>query len=87
MEESTKDLLEQYKKLTESNDTCPRCGYCKHCGRGAGYWGRPYWPQPYWSRPFWDTTPYWQQPWINTTQTGGITSTTFVTGLSAAEKQ
>ncbi len=21
---------------------CPNCGYCQHCGRGGGYYGRPY---------------------------------------------
>ena len=31
------------------NDTCPHCGYCKHCGRGGSF-TRPWYPytQPYW---------------------------------------
>lgn len=32
-----------------ASGTCPNCGYCRHCGRGGDYWGRP-WnnPLPYW---------------------------------------
>lgn len=44
-------------------DSCPNCGYCRHCGRG-GYNTQPY---PYY-RP-WPTYP-WGQTWTVTSQPG-----------------
>ena len=41
-----------------SNNTCPSCGYCQHCGRG-GYVGPtiyPHYPQPYPWYPYYYTS-------------------------------
>jgi hypothetical protein len=53
-------------KTDQSQNVCPNCGYCPHCGRG-GYHTYPYWLyQPCWTQPYiWGTT---------TTGVGGTTS-------------
>ena len=35
-------------KQPKEEESCPNCGYCKHCGRGGGYWTQPYYPYPWW---------------------------------------
>lgn len=37
-------------------DTCPNCGYCKHCGRGANPYQQPY------KHPYLNPIPWWQNP-------------------------
>ena len=52
-----------------SNDHCPKCGYCKACGRSNQPQGFYPWPhQPYY--------PYWGQ-WYS--GTGGLLSTSSIT--------
>lgn len=45
-------------------ETCPNCGYCKHCGRG-GHQVYPMYPSPWWQVPSYPT-------WIGT---GGFVPT------------
>ena len=62
---------------TAKTDTCPRCGYCQHCGRGGPYWyPQPWYPQPWPSRPWWNTT---TTNWTISDAGTGETTTTNVT--------
>jgi hypothetical protein len=50
------ELFEVLKKLADEHNgkhSCPNCGYCPHCGRGAA----PYNPYPYYPSPA-PTTPW-----------------------------
>lgn len=55
MNESTKDLLEELKKIAaEKNERqCPSCGHCPACGRGGYLRPWPYYPKPYYTGPVW----------------------------------
>ena len=67
-------------KQTESDDRCPNCGYCKHCGQAKPVQVTPppvfvpyIQPSPY--------VPWWQSPWyggsvMTLTGTAGIDGTT-----------
>jgi hypothetical protein len=59
-----------------TGDSCPNCGYCKHCGRSDSMYYRiqPLQPAPWtipspWANPDLPTT-YPTYPWLTSTTTG-----------------
>lgn len=87
-----KDYAEAWTKNKSHDWTCPNCGYCPHCGRGAQM--VPMYPQPIYPRPWpgggwWGIYPPHDWIWNSETVTGTVAAgtssisgnvTTFQTG-------